>query len=612
MDAEIQQLAAAPVGEQNDRLNRAAFALGQLAGAGALSEGVARAALEEVADTWPNLRKSRGTIASGLKAGMAQPRDLAEVEAKAAPSRGRASEGMPLRSGGAASSAAGDRGRPFPGAQAAGDWVTPDLTVIDGEVRKAPPFPTHILGDFWSRWVTARADAASAPVDYVAASLLACAGAAIANVRWPVAGAGWAEPAHLWVALVGSPSAGKSPAMKAAVSLISEAEGALRVGLDDKLRAWRTKEQAAKARRAVWEQEVAAAAREDRDPPPLPADAEPPAPFVAPRILIADATSEKQAELAAVLPRGLLLVRDELSGWLASFGRYSGDGADRSFALEAWNGGAYVVDRKKTADPIRVRHLSVGALGGIQPDRLAPIIDGPDDGLPTRFLWAWPERPPVFRIARTPIDDSEARAAFVRLARLPIGTDGHGNPEPKRLPLCEDAVLILEELARDMAAKAEDITGPLAGALGKARGHALRLACILEHLAWCAAPGDPEPEGISGEAMRRAVDLIAAYFVPMAERVFGDAIIPPADRGATRLARHVRSEGLTVFNAREVRLRLGGSLRTSEAMLAACGELEEAGLIRELHPVGARKRGRQARHFDVHPALSRVRALRTV
>lgn len=39
------------------------------------------AALEDVAVQWPNRPKSRGTIRSGLKAGMAQPRDLSEIEA---------------------------------------------------------------------------------------------------------------------------------------------------------------------------------------------------------------------------------------------------------------------------------------------------------------------------------------------------------------------------------------------------------------------------------------------------------------------------------------------------------------------------------------------------
>ncbi|WP_226578830.1 phage/plasmid primase, P4 family [Acuticoccus sediminis] len=81
LDAEVRKAAAAPNGERNETLNATAYALGQLVGAGALSESVVVAALDDVAAQWPNRKKSRGTIQSGLRAGIASPRDLSEVEA---------------------------------------------------------------------------------------------------------------------------------------------------------------------------------------------------------------------------------------------------------------------------------------------------------------------------------------------------------------------------------------------------------------------------------------------------------------------------------------------------------------------------------------------------
>ncbi|GAB5376488.1 MAG: hypothetical protein AcusKO_29500 [Acuticoccus sp.] len=80
LEAETRDLAGAAEGTRNDRLNETAFRLGTLVGAGALSESLVRAALEDVASAWPNLRKSRATIKSGLQAGIAQPRDLSEIE----------------------------------------------------------------------------------------------------------------------------------------------------------------------------------------------------------------------------------------------------------------------------------------------------------------------------------------------------------------------------------------------------------------------------------------------------------------------------------------------------------------------------------------------------
>ena len=48
------------------------------------------------------------------------------------------------------------------------------------------------------------------------------------------------------------------------------------------------------------------------------------------RVRISDITIEKVAELQAVNGRGLLLHRDEVSGWLLSMDRYGG-GGDRPF-----------------------------------------------------------------------------------------------------------------------------------------------------------------------------------------------------------------------------------------------------------------------------------------
>lgn len=76
---EVAELATTPAGERNTRLNAAAFSLGQLVGAGALSESEVSEALFAAAKRCgladDEIRK---TLASGLAAGMAQPRDIPE------------------------------------------------------------------------------------------------------------------------------------------------------------------------------------------------------------------------------------------------------------------------------------------------------------------------------------------------------------------------------------------------------------------------------------------------------------------------------------------------------------------------------------------------------
>jgi hypothetical protein len=484
-------------------------------------------------------------------------------------------------------------------------WSHPDTSLLGTGRRPAPGFPTDLLGPFWSAWAARQAQEASAPVDYVALSLLASVGASLANVRWPVAGAGWSEPPVLWAALVGSPSSGKSPSMDAAFDLVRHAEDLMASGFDHTRRDYETKKQAAEERRDIWKGEVKAALKAGGGAPPKPLDADEPEAPVRPRIRVADVTTEKLGALAAALTRGLLLVRDEMSGWLGGFDRYGGGGADRSFAIEMYGGRPYVIDRMKNAEPLRIRHLSIGVLGGVQPDKIPGIIDGPDDGLASRLLWTWPEPVQGFTLPRQVVDDRDARHAFMRLVDLQAGTDDLGHPTPKRLRLSETAEDQLEAFASEMKQRAEEASGMFAGTLGKARGHVLRLSLALEYLWWSGEASRPEPAAITEKAVVAAAGLVDGYFVPMAERVYGDAAIPVSERGAMALARHLRKVGLVEFNARELRREIGGRLREAAAMEGACKLLVEAGLVRPRFTRAGERGGRKASNYEVNPAVQR-------
>jgi len=98
------------------------------------------------------------------------------------------------------------------------------------------------------------------------------------------------------------------------------------------------------------------------------------------------------------------------------------------------------------------------------------------------------------------------------------------------------------------------------------------------------------------------VGLMESYFLPMAERVFGDAIKPAAEKAEHRLAMHLKAERMGRFNARDLRRELGGSLRKPEEMDAACEALVEAGAIRPLGKATPGK-GRMAKNYEVNQRL---------
>lgn len=77
LEAEIDNVLASVEGTRNDTLNKSAFALGQLVGAGVLDREKARAALHRAATTIGlSDTEAAGTIESGLQAGASEPRDL--------------------------------------------------------------------------------------------------------------------------------------------------------------------------------------------------------------------------------------------------------------------------------------------------------------------------------------------------------------------------------------------------------------------------------------------------------------------------------------------------------------------------------------------------------
>jgi putative DNA primase/helicase len=95
LDGEVRRLKESVEGQRNDDLFHASIKVAQLVAAGALDESRARAVLEGAAARWPNVRKSRGTIESGWRKGLNEPRpEIDEVRANAEARAARAHAGL--------------------------------------------------------------------------------------------------------------------------------------------------------------------------------------------------------------------------------------------------------------------------------------------------------------------------------------------------------------------------------------------------------------------------------------------------------------------------------------------------------------------------------------
>jgi hypothetical protein len=479
------------------------------------------------------------------------------------------------------------------------------MSLLDAHIIPPPPFP-WVLPPDWMQWSIDAADSAGCPVDYVALPLLAAASTLIGNTRWGQPWDGWREPPVLWIGGVGRPSSGKSPGLDVVTNLLARLEIELNTDWDDRRRAYKRDLVAAKERRALWERDVKAAIKNNLSPPDMPADAEYPDPPVRRRLFSTDPTVEKAARLAHGNPRGQQLLRDELAGWIGGMDRYSrGNGSDRAFWLQAHGGRHWVRDLVKDGEhELIVPHLLWGVCGGIQPDRIATqLLSGDDDGLAARFVYGWPDPLPPRRPSGVP-DHTPALTALRRLVALPWQP-----PDPVMLPFTDAAAAALQDFREEVADLERSAASIFLSWLGKLPGFSVRLAVILQHLAWCWNDPPPlPPNEIDEWAIAAAADFLEQYAIPMARRVFGEAALLQADRDARTIARWLIRQNPVpeTINARDLRrMARGPDVRDADQMNAALEELADAGWVRPA-PGRAAGYGRQRLDWAVNPALAEM------
>jgi Protein of unknown function (DUF3987) len=485
-------------------------------------------------------------------------------------------------------------------------WGEPETSLLATRRMPAPRLPLDVFGPFWGDWIAASGEEKGAPADYIAAGLLSAASVLLGNSRWGSPWPGWKEPPVLWSALVGNPSSGKSPALDAVGELLRRLEVERNADLDERRRLHEADKQSAKERRVLWEQRVKAAVKDGGVAPPLPADAEVTDLPQRRRLMTTDPTTEKLVRLVAENPRGLILMRDELAGWIGGMDRYNGAGSDRACWLEAYGGRPFFPDRVKDTTPIQVPHLTVAITGGIQPDRLANmVLRGDDDGLAARFLYVFPEPLRPERPGRH-ADHETAMAAFRRLLTLEMVIAEM--PKPLVLKMDSAAATVLQEWREEAADLEDGAAGLFLSWLGKLSGLAVRLALVVEHLWWAGEHAHRRPpEAISERATTAAVALLADYAMPMARRTFGEASLPKPERDAAVIARWIKTQCPLpeVINAREIQRRRLPGLTMAQDVRAALEELHEAGWVRPVpHPSGVAHRPRS--DWEVNPRVREV------
>lgn len=483
-----------------------------------------------------------------------------------------------------------------------GSWPELDTSLLEDARGSVPAFPLHLLPDEWRCWIDDTAQSAGTAVDYVAQGVLAAVAAlGGAGVRIRVTPA-WSESLVLWLALVGSPSSGKSPALASVREQLAQIEEGVREEDGHRRSKHAARLEDARIANDRWRDECETAANQGRPAPLRPLEAGFDQPFVPSQIVVADATMEALADVVAGNPRGVILWRDELTAWLANLGRYASGGSDRAHWLEAWAAAGVTINRRSRTTPLHLPKFPVSVVGSIQPDRLAEAFQGSDDGMAARFLYAWPDLPKYTSLMdrRIPRDD-------MALAMLQNIVTVSSAEQPLTMSFDGQAIGFFDGFLRGLHDEAErrPSDGLAAGWLGKGRGTVARLAGALTLLDWSENGAQEAPRTVGRETVEAAATLWRDYFRPHAETVFNQAGKTDRDRHARRVVRWLRNTKAREVGRTNVRREALGQAIDAAETDRLMTRLEEAGVLKLASSVTGPRGGGTRRRWQVNPALQR-------
>jgi len=372
----------------------------------------------------------------------------------------------------------------------------------------------------------------------------------------------WLVVPNLWGALIGRPGVMKTPSAEEPMRPLRALEAAAAEQHEQNVQDWQASEMVSKEAAKVTADKIrksmqkgsaedarAIATQHVRDESEEPARK---------RYIVNDTTVEKLGEILAGNPNGVLLFRDELTGFLRTLEREGHEGS-RGFYLEAWNGdGRFTYDRigRGTVD---IEAACVSILGGIQPGPLTAYIasmahgGAGDDGLLQRFqVTVWPDiqsewtnvdRPPNLHARRAASD------VFHRMANLDVQAIGATVDEGATIPHLRfdpDAQSMFDEWRTELEQQIRSGREhpAIEAHLSKYRSLVPSLALIL-HLA----------EGVGGSvgaaSMARAAGW-AEYLESHARRLYSSALSPAVAAARALAARLLAQELASPFTVRDI------------------------------------------------------------
>lgn len=426
----------------------------------------------------------------------------------------------------------------------------------------------------------------------------------------------WLVIPNLWGGIVGRPGILKTPALMETMKPLNRLVADARTTYETECQTFVAQCMVIEAQKEALQKSIKEAIKNEENPKELTRRVQQQleelqkqsSPPTLTRYIVNDPTVEKLGILLNENPNGLLLFRDELTGWLRTLDR-EGHENDRSFYLEAWDGkNPYTYDRVGRGT-LHISAACVSVLGGIQPGPLghylrAAVKGGSgDDGLIQRFqLLVYPDDTQGWKnVDRWPNTEAKNRAftIFQKLAALKptdVGaTIGEGEDVPF-LRFSPAAQGLFEEWRTDLEAKirSPDEHPVLEAHLSKYRSLMPALA-LLFHLVK-VVDGAPS-EGVSEDAAKAAAGW-CDFLETHARRIY-QCVTQHGLSAARVLARRIQKRDLqSPFTARDVYRNEWSGLSSPEEVRAATEILEDLNWLRSESVMTA---GRKKLQYHINP-----------
>ncbi|MGA7235935.1 MAG: YfjI family protein [Bryobacteraceae bacterium] len=477
------------------------------------------------------------------------------------------------------------------------DW--PELSRIGPELPPVKPFRASMLPEAFRSAVEDVAERMQVPLDFPAAAAIVCLAGAVnrrSRIQPKRTDATWRVVPNLWGGIVAPPGFLKSPVLHAMTAPLYAIERLWRVEHEAALEGFEDEKETVELRLAAWKEEAKKAFKKGATAPIRP-DVSLTKPTMR-RLIIGDSTAEKLHEIMAENPAGLLVVRDELTGWWAQLDRTGREG-ERAFCLQAWNGDtSHTIDRIGRGS-VFVPACCMSMLGGITPGRLRSYLvdalkDGPtNDGLIQRFqILVWPDAPPEWRYVDQLPAENRMGEVFQRLTAMDLD-------EPLTFKFDDRAQGFFQEWLGCLEARIrrDDLHPALTSHLGKMR-KTMPALCLLLTL------GDAQESPVDLAHAEMAADW-CEYLESQANRVYA-CVVSPRMKAAADLAEKLRKgvigkEGSVT--RRDIYRNCWSGLDTPESAGDALKVLEDAGWVRPADDQSGAFGGRPMDRWLVNPKV---------